>query len=200
MNDLEPISRLVSVLGRLPGVGRRTAERMALKLARDPGGLVRELIAALQDVNARVRMCSLCGSLALSGEDPCSLCKDPRRDGHSLCVVEDVGDILLIERTGEFRGRYHALMGKISPMQGEGPKDLRLESLLKRVEKEGIQEIILALGSDVESDATAAFIRHALGTRKVKVTRLAFGLPAGSEIAYSDPITLARAIEGRRPM
>lgn len=200
MRTLEPIDKLVSILGRLPGVGRRSAERMAMKLARDPGGLVNDLLAALQDVSARVRTCSWCGSLTLAAEDPCVLCKDPRRDARVICVVEDPGDILLIERSGEFKGRYHALMGKLSPMQGEGPQNLRLDALLKRIDKDGIGEVILALNSDVESDATAAFLRHALSSRKVRVSRLAFGMPAGSEIAYSDPVTLARAIEGRRPM
>ena len=114
--------------------------------------------------------------------------------------MEDAGDILLMERMGEFRGRYHALMGKISPMRGEGPDNLRVESLLKRIDQEGIEEVILALNSDVESDATAAFLQHALSSRKVKVSRLAFGIPAGSEIAYSDPVTLSRALQNRRPL
>jgi recombination protein RecR len=200
MNNLEPVEKLTLVLGRLPGVGRRSAERMALKLARDTGNLVRDLLGALQDVESKVRTCSLCGGLTLRSDDPCALCKDSRRDGKLLCVVEDPGDILLLERAGEFRGRYHALMGKLSPMRGEGAENPRIEALLKRIEREGFEEVILALGSDVESDATASYLQHLLAPSKVRVSRLAFGIPAGSEIAYSDPVTLSRAIQGRRPV
>ena len=200
MNSIEPLDKLTSLLGRLPGVGRRSAERMALKLARDSRGLVRDLIGALQDVDTKVCTCSLCGGITLKEEDPCSLCRDPKRDSHVICVVEDPGDILLMERTAGFRGRYHALMGKISPMKGEGLQDLRVESLLKRIDREGVEEVILALNSDVESDATSAFLQHALSTRKVKVSRLAFGIPAGSAIAYSDSVTLSRALQNRQPV
>lgn len=200
MSNLEPLDRLSSLLGRLPGIGRRSAERMAMKLARDGGGLVRDLIAALQDVDARVRVCSLCGTITLKTEDPCGLCRDPRRDGTLLCVVEDPADIVLIERSGGFRGRYHSLGGRISPMKGEGVGDLRVESLLKRIESEKIEEVILATNSDTEGDATASFLRQLLASRNVRLSRLAFGLPAGSEIAYSDPVTLSRALEHRNPM
>ena len=200
MNPIEPLDKLTSALGRLPGVGRRSAERMALKLARDSRGLVRDLIAALQEVDAKVCACTRCGGITLKAEDPCSLCRDPRRDSRVICVVEDPGDILLMERTGEFRGRYHALMGRISPMKGEGLQDLRVEALLKRIDEEKVEEVILALNSDVESDATSAFLQHSLATRKVKVSRLAFGIPAGSEIAYSDPVTLSRALQNRQPV
>jgi len=172
---------------------------MALKLARDSRGLVRDLILALEDLDAKVCACSLCGGITLKTEDPCSLCRDARRDNRVICVVEDPGDILLIERTGHFRGRYHALMGKLSPMKGEGVQDLRVESLLKRIDGEGVEEVILALNSDVESDATSSFLQHALSTRKVKVSRLAFGIPAGSAIAYSDSVTLSRALQNRQP-
>ena len=200
MNSIEPLEKLTNLLGRLPGVGRRSAERMALKLARDSRGLVRDLIGALQDVDAKVCACSLCGGITLRTQDPCSLCQDPKRDSRIICVVEDPGDILLMERTAQFRGRYHALMGKISPMRGEGLQDLRVDLLLRRIDKDGVEEIILALNSDVESDATAMFLQHTLSTRKVKVSRLAFGIPAGSEIAYSDPVTLSRAIQNRQPV
>jgi recombination protein RecR len=200
MNSIEPLDKLTTLLGRLPGVGRRSAERMALKLARDSRGLVRDLIGALQEVDAKVCACSLCGGITLKAQDPCSFCQDPKRDSHVICVVEDPGDILLMERTAQFRGRYHALMGKISPMKGEGLQDLRVESLLKRIDQEKVEEVILALNSDVESDATSAFLQHALSTRKVRVSRLAFGIPAGSEIAYSDPVTLSRAVQNRQPV
>jgi recombination protein RecR len=198
MNTLEPVDRLAQLLGKLPGVGRRSAEKMALKVCRDTGGLARDLVAALQGVQATVAVCSLCGNITLKEEDPCRLCKDPRRDARMICVVEDPSDILILERAGEYRGRYHALMGRLSPMKGEGVQDLRVDALLQRIDRENIEEVILALGSDVESDATAAFLQHSLTSRKVRVTRLAFGIPAGSEIAYSDPVTLSRAIRGRQ--
>ena len=117
-----------------------------------------------------------------------------------LCVVEDPGDILLIERAGDYRGRYHSLMGKLSPMKGEGLGDLRVDALIKRIESDGVQEVILALGTDVESDATAAFLSHSLTGRKIRVSRLAFGIPAGSDLSYADPVTLARALKGRQPI
>lgn len=200
MNSIEPLDKLAGLLGRLPGVGRRSAERMAQKLARDTRGLVRELIGALQDVEANVCACSLCGGVTLRTQDPCLLCQDPKRDSLVLCVVEGPGDISLIEQTAQFRGRYHALMGKISPLQGEGLQELRVNSLLRRIDQDGVKEVILALNSDVESDATAMFLQHTLSTRKVKVSRLAFGIPAGSEIAYSDSVTLSRALQNRRPV
>lgn len=191
----------MAVLGRLPGVGRRTAERMAVKLARDPQGLTRELGAALADLSARVAVCSKCGDLTLRGTDPCVLCTSPRRDSRALCVVEEPGDIQQIEASGAFQGRYHALLGRLSPMRGEGPGHLRLEALLKRIEDENISEVILALSPDVEGDSTAAFIRHLLENRPgLKITRLALGVPAGSAIAYADPLTLARALQGRQNM
>ena len=191
----------MTVLARLPGVGRRTAERMAVKLARDSQGLTKELGAALADLAARVAICSQCGDLTLRGADPCALCTSPRRDNHVLCVVEEPTDIQHIEASGAFQGRYHALLGRLSPMKGEGIGHLRLEALLKRIEAEGISEVILALSPDVEGDSTAAFIRHILERRpNLRVTRLALGVPAGSAIAYADPLTLARALQGRQNM
>lgn len=194
---LEPLDRLIELLARLPGVGRRSAERMALALVRDPAGLQRELLAALQDTAQRVAPCSLCGNITLRSEDPCRICTDRRRDEKTLCVVEDPADILLMERTGAFRGRYHALMGRLSPMRGEGVKNLRVDALLDRVRREGVQEVVLALNADVESDATASYLREALAGLKVKVTRPARGIPAGSGVAYTDAATLARAMAHR---
>ena len=196
----EPMARLQAALGQLPGVGKRSAERMAMALVCDGSELLHSLIAALQEVEAHMRLCSLCGGLTLKDQDPCALCRDPRREARLLCVVEGPSDILLIERTGAFRGRYHALLGRISPMQGEGIPDRRVEALVRRIEKEGVREVILALDTDVESEATASYLAEVLGQRPVKVTRLAFGIPAGSAIAYSDPITLARALQGRGPL
>lgn len=193
------MDQLGRVLARLPGIGRRTAERIALRLVRDRSkGLVRELIDALQDVDARVTLCSVCGHMTATDADPCRLCTDPRRDGRLLCVVEDPGDIVQIEKSGAFRGRYHALMGKLSPMRQEGPRQMRLDALLARIRAESIEEVVLALNTDVESDATCSYLQGLLHPLGVRVTRIAYGLPAGSGIAYSDPVTLQRAIQGRR--
>ena len=200
MNSSEPIDALAAVFARLPGVGRRSAQRMALKVARDAEKMVGDFVSALQGVRDHVRICSLCGNLTLRDQDPCLLCTDKRRDPQLLCVVEDPGDMMLLEQAGTFRGRYHALMGKISPRKGEGIHNPRLEALLKRVEKEDIREVILALNTDVESDATVSYLRERLASKKVRVSRLAFGIPAGSGIAYSDAVTLSRAIECRQEM
>lgn len=200
MTDAGPLERLVACLSRLPGVGRRSAERMAFRLAADEGALARELHAVLGEVSANTRFCTRCGGLTTVAAPECRICTDPARERALLCVVEAPSDIQSLERAGGFNGRYHVLMGKISPMHGEGPDDIRLVSLLKRVEEEGVREVILALNTDVESDATASYIAGLLGRRKVAVSRLAFGLPAGSGVAYSDPVTLARALRGRQTL
>lgn len=197
MSATPSLDRLTACLARLPGIGSRSAERMALRLARDSQTLLRDLISALEDVAERVCFCSRCGAVTQAGANPCLLCSSPTRDGTMLCVVEDPNDILLIERSGAFEGRYHALMGKISPMKGDGPANLRMDSLRERVRKEGIREVVLALNTDVEGDATASFIEDMLRPGGVKVSRLAFGLPVGSGIMYSDPVTLGRAMRGR---
>lgn len=195
-----PLERLSRALSRLPGIGRKTADRMALRLAYHQDSMLKELVGALNEVSETVRSCSRCGAVTLVGTDPCGICTDSRRDGSILYVVEDPSDVVSIENTGGVRGRYHVLMGKLSPMDGKGPWDLRLERLLKRVDEEKCGEIILALGTDMASDTTANFINELLKSRKVKVTRLALGLPVGSGIAYSDPVTLERAIGGRQAM
>ncbi|MFO7534746.1 MAG: recombination mediator RecR [Kiritimatiellia bacterium] len=200
MKASEHLERLSAQLGRLPGVGRRTAERMALRIALDPGGLLADLEAALRGVAEEVRCCSRCGSITSAQENPCQLCMDPRRDGSLLCVVEDPSDILLVEKSGGFNGRYHALMGRLSPAGNTGPADLRLEQLLQRVDAEKVQEVLLALNTDVESEATCSYIRERLQGRRTRVTRLAAGLPAGSGIMYTDSVTLARAIKGRQDL
>ena len=194
---MDPLGQLTEALARLPGIGRRTAERLAARLAREPAGLARELSAALEEARAKLGACKLCGNVTLREENPCRLCADPRRDGALLCVVEDPSDIALIERSGEYHGRYFALMGRLSPMRGEGLADLRLPALLERAA--AATEVLLALNCDVESEATAAYLRHVLTQKmpKVKVSRLALGIPAGSAIAYADPVTLGRAIRGR---
>lgn len=198
MKSIPDLDRLISCLGRLPGIGRRSAERMALKLVRDPDGQLKDLMASLEAVRRCVRCCSRCGCITVDGEEPCRLCTSPARDGDVLCVVEDPSDILAIERSGSFQGRYHALMGKISPMRGEGPGDLRIEALIRRVREDGIKEVILALSTDMEGEATAGYLAERLRATAARVSHLAFGIPAGSGVAYSDPVTLARAMKGRQ--
>lgn len=194
---MDSLDRLKMLLSKLPGVGRRSADRMAVAIARNRDGYLNELAAAIEQVGREITTCKLCGSLTDHAENPCRLCTDTRRDSRLLCVVEDPGDIDLIERSGMYRGRYHALMGKLSPARGEGPGSIRLVSLLKRLEGGAVEEVILALNSDVESDATAHFLVEKLSGRMVKITRLARGIPAGSGLAYTDPVTLEAALKNR---
>jgi recombination protein RecR len=195
---LQGLDKLTRALSKLPGVGRRSAERMAMKLAADPEGLILPLIDALEETRQTITFCSRCGAMTESGRDPCRLCTDPARDGSVVCVVEDPSDIVALESTGAYTGRYHALMGKISPMRGEGPNDIRIRSLVRRIKEEGIKEVLLALNTDVESEATAGLIGEILKARGIRTTRLAYGIPAGSGIRYADTITLDRAIRGRQ--
>ena len=194
-----PLDSLIRVLSRLPGLGRRSAERAALALVRRPEGLMQELQAALEHARATVCCCGVCGGFTVIEANPCPLCTDLRRDASLLCVVEEPGDILAIERAGVFSGRYHALHGKVSAARATGPGDLRLQALVERVAREPVAEIILALSTDLEGDATASYIRELLrATAQVRVTRLAFGLPVDSGVGYSDPLTLKRALGGRQ--
>ena len=197
MDTLGTFDQLATCLSRLPGVGRRSAERMAMRLVLDRGTLLKDLASALDGVAREICCCSRCGNITSMERNPCRLCTDLNRDSHVVCVVENPGDIAAIQGSGSFHGRYHALMGKISPMKGDGPANLRIRALFDRVEKEGFREVVLALSTDVEGDATASFLAEHLHGRKVKVTRLAAGLPASSAIVYSDPVTLARAMKGR---
>ncbi len=192
--------RLVSALAKLPGVGRRSAARMAFRIATRRDSLLPELARALDDALANLRCCSLCGGITSVDEDPCRICADSARDSSVLCVVEEPSDIEVIEKTGVFRGRYHALMGKLSPRQGIGLENLRINALIARAREGGIQEIVLALNTDVESDATAAFIKECLEEIPVRLTRLGTGLPLGSGVAYADSETLARSLAGRQPL
>ncbi|MEI6514993.1 MAG: recombination mediator RecR, partial [bacterium] len=162
MNGLEYLDRIAAVFAKLPGIGRRSAERMAYRLAWEPNGMMRELGEVLREAQENVRLCSRCGSITTVAEMPCRLCVNPARDNTLVCVVQDPSDIVALERTSAYKGRYHALMGIISPMHGEGPGDIRLQALLNRVEAEGFQEVVMALGTDVESEATANYIAELL--------------------------------------
>ena len=194
---LGPVQELEKCLARLPGFGRRSAARAALALVREPGRLLEPLEAALRDAQANVRCCSKCGAFTIVGRDPCDFCTDATRDANILCVVEEAADIVPIEASGAFRGRYHALGGKLSPARRMGPEKLRFGELVERVKSENVSEVLLAVSTDMEGDATAGYVAELLRETGVKVTRLAFGLPADSGIAYSDALTLRRAINNR---
>lgn len=199
---LAPIDTLERALARLPGLGRRSAGRAALALLRDPERLLDPLVLALRDARANVCCCPRCGAFTVRGVEPCALCTDATRDGARVCVVEEPADIVTVEGAGAFRGRYHVLGGKLSPARRMGPERLRLGELKDRIAREGFAEVLLALSTDMEGDATAGFVAEALrdwpsAAAPVRVTRLAFGLPADSGVAYSDPLTLRRAIVHR---
>jgi recombination protein RecR len=192
----EPISTLVSALSRLPGIGPRSAERIALHLAQAETDSVRQLAQAILTARERIQTCQICG--ALSEIQPCPICADPRRDSSLLCLVENPVDIISIEKSGTFRGKYHVLGGKISPLNGVEPQDLRIAELETRLGKEAIKEIIIALGTDVEGDATSFYLARRLTAKGVTTTRIAHGLPAGSGLEFADELTLSHALEGRR--
>jgi recombination protein RecR len=198
MNLPEPIAQLIEALHKLPGIGPRSAERLALHLAQGEPGEVKQLAQLLVQARERIRSCSICGSL--TEPDPCGICTDARRDAGLVCVVERATDIITVEKPGSYRGKYHVLGGKISPLNGVGPEDLRIAELEKRLTKEPIQELILALGTDVEGDATSHYLSKRLGRPEVKVTRIAHGLPAGSGLEYTDEVTLSHALAGRREL
>ena len=194
---MESLDRLKLLLGRLPGVGRRSAERMAVAIARNREGYLTELAETIQQVGRDITSCKWCGSMTLHDANPCRLCTDTRREDHVLCVVEEPVDIEIIERTGMYRGRYHALLGKISPVRGDTPGLLRIRQLMQRLQDGAFSEVILALNSDVESDATSRYLQEQLQGAPVKITRLARGIPAGSGLAYADPVTLEAALKYR---
>jgi recombination protein RecR len=192
----EAISALIAALNQLPGIGPRSAERIALHLVQAETGSVRHLADALIQAREQVRPCEICGALA---EKPrCDLCTDSRRDAGLVCVVERPVDIISIEKSGTFRGKYHVLGGKISPLDGVQPDDLRIAELEKRLTQEAIKEIVLALGTDVEGDATSYYLAKRLARPGLKITRIAHGLPAGTGLEFADELTLSRALEGRR--
>ena len=187
---------LIDELGRLPGVGPKSAQRLAFHLlASDPAD-VRRLADALLEVKVRARFCSTCGNV--SEEEQCRICRDPRRDDALICVVEEPKDVVAIERTREFRGRYHVLGGAISPLDGIGPEQLRVRELIARLNDGAVTEIILAMDPNIEGDATAAYLTRMLVPMGLTVTRLASGLPVGGDLEYADEITLGRAFAGRR--
>ena len=189
----DPLTRLIGELSRLPGIGPKTAARLAHHVLRSDREEAAQLAEALLEVKDRLFHCSNCN--AITATDPCRLCSDPRRDVQRLCVVEEPFNIDPIERTGEFRGRYHVLLGALSPQRGIGPSELAIDGLLARLE--GVEEVILATNPNVEGEATALYLARLLRARGVRTTRLAFGLPVGSDLEYIDEVTLARSLIGR---
>ncbi len=192
----EVVNRLIDELSKLPGVGPRTASRLAFFLLKAPREQVEALATAMLQVKDRIRLCSVCFNI--TEVEPCTLCTDPQRERGRICVVEDPLDVIALERTGSYRGLYHVLHGTISPMEGIGPDRLRIKELVARVRLEEVEEVILATNPNLEGEATAMYIARLLVPTGVKVTRLARGLPVGSDLEYADEITLARALEGRR--
>jgi recombination protein RecR len=191
------VENLVSQLTRLPGVGSRTAQRLAFHLLRVPKDEAAALAGAIAEVKERVRFCSECGNL--TEEEVCDICRDARRDRAVVCVVEQPADLISVERTHEYRGLYHVLGGALSPIDGVEPEHLRIGELLQRVERNGIQEVVLATNPNMTGEATAAYLADRLRGR-VRVTRLASGLPVGGDLEYADEVTLGRALSGRREM
>jgi len=196
MDYPKPVQNLIAQVSRLPGIGKRSAERIALHLLKANGDTNRLLAQAILDAKAKIRNCSRCGGY--TEHDPCEICDSPRRDQSSICVVEGPNDILTLERAGVHKGVYHALMGRVSPLNGIGPEQLRIAALLERVSKEKPTEIILAMGADVESEATVNHLIDLLKPLGVSVSRIALGLPVGSALETADEVTLSRALEGRR--
>jgi recombination protein RecR len=194
----EPVARLIEALQRLPGIGPKTAQRLVFFLLKQPADDVAGLADALGQLKALIVNCSVCFNV--TQEDPCHICRDPRRDGRALCVVEEPNDLLAIERTGEFRGRYHVLLGALSPLDGIGPEDLKVRELLHRLEREPVEEIILATNPSVEGEATALYLAKLLRPFSTRITRIARGLPVGGDLEYADEVTLSKALEGRRDM
>lgn len=192
----EPISHLIAALSKLPGIGPRSAERIALYLVQAETGSVKQLAESMLEARQRVSFCTRCG--ALTEKPLCDICADARRESALLCVVERPVDIFSVEKSGTFRGRYHVLGGRISPLNGIEPEDLRITELERRIPQEAVREIIIALSTDVEGDATSFYLAKRLGRPGLRVTRIAHGLPAGSGLEFADEITLSRALEGRR--
>lgn len=193
---MSAIEELIAEFARLPGIGRKTAQRLTFHLLQHPPEQAHRLASVLAAVAERVRPCTECGNL--TEEQPCSICGDPRRDPAVLCVVEEASTILAVDRCTDFRGRYHVLGGRLSPLDGIGPEELRLDRLVRRVEAGGVREVILATNPSMEGEVTATYIQQLLAGHGVRVTRLARGLPMGGDLEYVDGVTLAHALVARQ--
>ena len=192
----EPLARLIEQLQKLPGIGAKGAQRLAFHLLRNPREDAERLCDAIRDVKEQVTYCSICNNITAT--DPCSLCTGGSRDARLICVVEEPQNVFVIEKTREYRGVYHVLMGVLSPLHGVGPDDLKVKGLLDRVGAGGVEEVILATSPTVEGEATALYLARLLKPLGVRVTRIAMGVPVGSDLEYADEVTMTRAMEGRR--
>jgi len=191
----DPLTRLIEELQRLPGIGPKGAQRLAFHILKTPREQTERLVAALRDVKERVTYCSVCNNI--TDVDPCAFCSNDARDGTMICVVEEPQNVSAIEKTREYKGRYHVLMGALSPLQGIGPDDLKIKGLLARVNN-GVSEVILATNPNVEGEATAIYLARLLKPLGVRVTRIAMGVPVGSDLEYADEVTMHKSLEGRR--
>ena len=198
LQTIEPIARLTAQLARLPGIGMKSAQRLAYHMLEMPKAQASELAEAILHAREKVFCCPICGSY--TDRDPCALCADSARDNGVICVVQDARDVLAMEKSREFSGRYHVLHGYLSPMDGIGPDDIRIKELLERLDRGNVKEVILATNPDVEGEATASYIAKLLKEQGVKVTRIAHGIPIGGNLEYIDEVTLAKALTGRREM
>ncbi len=192
----EPIERLINELTKLPGIGRKTAARLAFHILRIPKREAQELARGIIDVKEKIQLCSVC--FDLTDRDPCRICRDSRRNDEVICVVEEPNDLMAIEGAGDFRGKYHVLHGTLSPLEGIGPEDIKAKELLKRLEVGKVKEVIMATNPNVEGGATALYLTELIRPLGVRVTRIAYGIPMGGDIEYTDGETLAKALEGRR--
>ncbi len=192
---IEPIARMINQLSKLPGIGQKTAQRLAYHIISLPEEQVRELAVSIFNGKKQVRFCSVCGNYAT--EDPCDMCRNEERKNGQLCVVKDPRDVAAMERMREFNGQYHVLHGVISPMQGIGPDDIRIRELMARLSSGDVKEVILATNPDVEGEATASYIARLIKPMGIRVTRIAHGIPVGADLEYTDEVTLSRAFSGR---
>jgi recombination protein RecR len=195
---IAPVARLIEEFSRLPGIGQKTAQRLTYHMLRAPADEARGLAAALIAIKEEVAYCSVCCNITDAGVDPCAICSDARRDPSRICVVEEPLDVLAIERTGEFRGRYHVLHGAISPIDGIGPERIKARELVERVAAGGVSEVILATNPNLEGEATAMYLADLIGRHVPVVSRIARGLPVGGDLEYADDVTLIRSLQGRR--
>ena len=192
------IQDLIDALGRLPGIGPKSAQRIAFYILQSENEIALNLVEAVRTVKERVKFCSICGNV--SEDQECKICKDPRRDNSQICVVEESKDVIAIERTREFRGKYHVLGGAISPIDGIGPEQLRIRELMQRLSDSAVQEVILATDPNLDGEATATYLARMIKPLGISVSRLASGLPVGGDLEYADEVTLGRAFEGRRKL
>ena len=197
-NFVLPVARLIEEFSKLPGIGKKTAQRLAFYILNSKEDDAIHLAEAIIEAKKRTRYCSICSNI--TDVDPCNICTSPKRDKKVICVVEDPRDIVAMERTREYNGLYHVLHGAISPMEGIGPEDIKIKELLTRLQKEDIDEIIMATNPNIEGEATSMYISKIVKPLEVKVTRIAHGVPVGGDLEYADEVTLAKALEGRREL